>query len=271
MAFKCPQCNSKTIRHDRSLAGRAVCAACGMALSELDSRQAGYSIPLGKAPRSNIKNQKATIAWLIPVGLLGVLYVFANPRTIDTGEAVPSPPPSPPPAASLPPPAPQPPPPPAPTLTASTTSPMAKAIFEANRKGSPNFVSPEEMGSYRPPSASPPASSPTQAAPSPAQAAPSPSPVDASSPQTSANKIQCGANGWCNVATAVDGSVMSVRIIQKRGIGELGKANIFGRPTPYLFYCSSPSKRYRTIDQLTWTEVLPGTMEESAFDYVCQS
>jgi hypothetical protein len=70
-----------------------------------------------------------------------------------------APPSSSPPAASVPPPAPQqqaPPPSPPPPPPAAPASPMAKAIFEANRSGQAPFVSPGEMSlSGPPPGASP--------------------------------------------------------------------------------------------------------------------
>jgi hypothetical protein len=73
-----------------------------------------------------------------------------------------APPPSPPPTASVPPSAPQQqapppsPPPPPPPPPAAPASPMAKAIFEANRSGQAPFVSPGEMSlSGPPPGASP--------------------------------------------------------------------------------------------------------------------
>ena len=67
-----------------------------------------------------------------------------------------APPPSPPPTASVPPSAPQQLAPPSPPPPAAPASPMAKAIFEANRSGQAPFVSPGEMSlSGPPPGASP--------------------------------------------------------------------------------------------------------------------
>ena len=83
MARQCPRCKSRDVRHDRSLAGRAVCGGCGLVLAANISRRAVQSPTLSKTYRSNRQSRRITFAWLIPVSLLGgYLFLWANPRAI---------------------------------------------------------------------------------------------------------------------------------------------------------------------------------------------
>lgn len=65
MARPCPRCRSRSIKHDRSLAGRAVCGACGLPLGSPGSGRAG----------------RGALAWLLPLALVvGLLYLVATPE-----------------------------------------------------------------------------------------------------------------------------------------------------------------------------------------------
>ncbi len=88
MARRCPQCNSKLIRHDRSLGGRAVCGACGRVLTTQASRTAAHRpASKGKLGR-DWKNSKTLFAWLLPTSLIGsYLFMWANPRALTTWTA----------------------------------------------------------------------------------------------------------------------------------------------------------------------------------------
>lgn len=83
MANRCPRCNSTSVRFDRSLAGRAVCGSCGMALGLKDISHAGR-LPIFRTRQGpKHQNAKIVIAWLIPASLLGsYLYIWANPRAV---------------------------------------------------------------------------------------------------------------------------------------------------------------------------------------------
>lgn len=84
MPRRCPRCNSQSVRHDRSLAGRAVCGGCGMVLSANDPRQASPTA-FKTAYGFNFRNLGNAIAWLIPACLIGAyLYLLANRGTIPT-------------------------------------------------------------------------------------------------------------------------------------------------------------------------------------------
>jgi hypothetical protein len=83
MSRRCPRCNSHSVRHDRSLAGRAVCGGCGMVLGPNDPRQARRSTAFKTTYGFSFRNPVSAIAWLIPASLLGAyLYLWANPRVI---------------------------------------------------------------------------------------------------------------------------------------------------------------------------------------------
>ena len=85
MVRRCPRCNGKSVRYDRSLAGRAVCGGCGMVLLPNDPRQANQSTTPRIILLPNRLRTRNVFAWLIPAGLLaGYLYMWANPRAIST-------------------------------------------------------------------------------------------------------------------------------------------------------------------------------------------
>lgn len=60
MARPCPRCQSRSVRHDRSLAGRAVCGHCGLPVGTPWPSGA----PLARAPR-----RSSRLAWLLPLVL----------------------------------------------------------------------------------------------------------------------------------------------------------------------------------------------------------
>lgn len=71
MARPCPRCRSRSVKHDRSLGGRAVCGACGLPL--------GSPWP-GRANRSRAR-QRGLLVWLLLLGLMGgLVYLAANPQ-----------------------------------------------------------------------------------------------------------------------------------------------------------------------------------------------
>lgn len=83
MARRCPRCQSLSIRHDRSLSGRAVCGRCGLALDQHGRshqwHRSGGGIPL-RAPKG-----RTLLAWLLPAGLLGAYLAMAgNPELVAT-------------------------------------------------------------------------------------------------------------------------------------------------------------------------------------------
>jgi len=83
MARRCPRCQCKSIRYDRSLAGTAVCGACGMVLGSNGPKQVWHATTHRKQQGSNRLNSKAFIAWLVPACLLGgYVYMWANPRAL---------------------------------------------------------------------------------------------------------------------------------------------------------------------------------------------
>jgi hypothetical protein len=84
MVLKCQQCGGKSVRFDRSLGGRAVCAACGNPMVEnagkSNRRQKQYAGITLTRPRQSLTARTA-LAWLLPLGLIGChLYLRAHPR-----------------------------------------------------------------------------------------------------------------------------------------------------------------------------------------------
>jgi len=84
MALKCQQCGGRSVRLDRSLGGRAVCAVCGQPMVESSRKStrrqqqsAGTKL---LQPRPTLTARTA-LAWLLPIGLIGGhLYLMAHPR-----------------------------------------------------------------------------------------------------------------------------------------------------------------------------------------------
>lgn len=83
MAFRCPRCKGTTVRHDRSLAGRAVCGGCGWVIEPNCLRQAGQLLSPGMNLGTKLGRNKVSFAWLIPLGLLGgFLSIAINSASI---------------------------------------------------------------------------------------------------------------------------------------------------------------------------------------------
>lgn len=85
MALKCPRCRSKSVRHDRSLGGRAVCSVCGTPMVEpKPSAWRHRTHALGAQGQwLQSKSIRNLIAWLLPISLVGsYVYLMANPRAV---------------------------------------------------------------------------------------------------------------------------------------------------------------------------------------------
>ena len=81
MARRCPRCKNKAVRLDRSLAGRAVCAGCGMVLPATDSKSTNIFHSFGNTKGSFRPNTKTIIALVFSTCLLGsYAYLWSNPR-----------------------------------------------------------------------------------------------------------------------------------------------------------------------------------------------
>ncbi len=83
MARPCPRCKSRSIKHDRSLAGRAVCGNCGLPVgSAWTGQQRNSRARRGGQPQARAAR---ALAWLLPLGLAaGLLYLAANPAGLRT-------------------------------------------------------------------------------------------------------------------------------------------------------------------------------------------
>lgn len=86
MALQCPNCRSRSVRLDRSLAGRSVCAVCGVPMrqeQQRQNRQRSQSIQaLSVKWRWNASPQ-TLMAWLGVAALLGsYAYLASNPRAL---------------------------------------------------------------------------------------------------------------------------------------------------------------------------------------------
>lgn len=80
---------------------------------------------------------------------------------------------------------------------------------------------------------------------------------------------ECGANGWCRVATAKDGSA-TMQVKMFNSIGGFRSAFINGETRPTGFDCQEQNgKRYKGPGDTELQPVFPGTLMEAAFDYVC--
>lgn len=83
MARRCPRCQSLSIRHDRSLSGRAVCGRCGLILDQ--QGRSNRRQRSGSALRPGARQGRTLLAWLLPAGLLGAYLAMAgNPELIAT-------------------------------------------------------------------------------------------------------------------------------------------------------------------------------------------
>ena len=82
MARPCPRCKSRSIKHDRSLAGRAVCGNCGLPVgSAWSGQQRNSRARRGGHPQARAARRALT--WLLPLGLAaGLLYLAANPAAM---------------------------------------------------------------------------------------------------------------------------------------------------------------------------------------------
>ena len=85
MIRRCPRCNSQAVRYDRSLAGRAVCGGCGIALSPDHSRKADRPGALRTDHQTNLRNPITVVAWLIPACLfVAYFYMRMHPKAAST-------------------------------------------------------------------------------------------------------------------------------------------------------------------------------------------
>jgi hypothetical protein len=81
-------------------------------------------------------------------------------------------------------------------------------------------------------------------------------------------RVRCSANGWCNVASSAGGDTFSVKILSSNGDMRTAYVNNSGRP--WMFDCTgSGGKRLIVPGSSSYSDVIPGSVGESAYDYVC--
>jgi hypothetical protein len=80
-------------------------------------------------------------------------------------------------------------------------------------------------------------------------------------------EIVCGTNGWCNIGTSGD---RTWQVKMFNATGNTRSAYLNGEGTPTTFDCAAnQGKRIRYADSAKYNPILPGTMMEEAYDYVC--
>jgi hypothetical protein len=83
-----------------------------------------------------------------------------------------------------------------------------------------------------------------------------------------APSAQCDASGWCNVASSVSGNTFSVKVLSANG--NIRTAYVNNSDRPWMFDCTGDGgKRVIIPGSSSYTAVIPGSVGESAHNYVC--
>ena len=88
-------------------------------------------------------------------------------------------------------------------------------------------------------------------------------------PATShAAPVKCSQAGWCRIGLDSAGNAWSVKIYNS--LGSLRAAFINNGQVPWAFDCYGYNdKRIRYPGNAQFTPVIPGTITETIYDYVC--
>ena len=81
--------------------------------------------------------------------------------------------------------------------------------------------------------------------------------------------IACNADGWCRVAVSGDNrDTVSVKLFNAQGVTRSAFVN--DDAIPWIFDCSgNMGKRVRLPNRVSWNAMMPGTVGEVVYDYVC--